>query len=114
MTGPATRRALAAAAVAGLALVGAPGCGGGDDEAAAGDRAELRGSLGFLVDDVGLTDAQVACTAQRIEDEIGGEALDRFATAVRQVDSGEIGVDDLPEAESALLTTAIGTCVAES
>jgi hypothetical protein len=95
-----------------LAVAALASCGGGDDEAAPEDRAELQDSLGFLVDDLGLTDEQVACTAQRIEDEIGGDALDRFAGTIRQVDAGEISVEDLPEAESDLLTGAIGTCVA--
>ncbi len=110
MLGPLARGALAALLVVGVVI----GCGGGDDASSSEDRADLEDSLGFLVDDLGLTGEQVTCTARRIEDEIGGDALARFAETVRQVDAGDLSVDEMPAAESDLLTSAIGTCVAQS
>ena len=90
------------------------GCGGDDTEAKEEERGRLEDALGFLVDDLGLTADQVECTARTVEEDLGGEDLDRFAEQVRQVDSGEISVEDLSEADTVILTGAVATCAADS
>jgi hypothetical protein len=90
------------------------GCGGGDDEPAAEERAALVDSLGFLATDLGLTEDEVACTAQAIEDELAGDDLDDFAEQVRRVDAGEVAIDELPGDASETLTGSVASCAGSS
>lgn len=89
------------------------GCGGGDgpDEA---ERARLSDSLGFLATDLGLTDDEVACTAEEIEEGLEGEDLDAVAAAVRRIDAGEIGLDELPDDVSEAITGSVAACAGSS
>lgn len=98
----------ARAAVVSAALLLAA-CGGGGDDAA---RDELDLSLGFLETDFAMTEAQVACVADEVEDGAGDVDLDALAASIRSVDAGEVTLDELPEAQGRVLRTAIAMCAA--
>lgn len=95
--------------LAGLALVGCADDGPGEEE-----RARLADSLGFLSTDLGLSDEEVACTAEAIEEGLEGEDLDEVATAVRRVDAGEVGLDELPDEVTDTITGSVASCAGPS
>ncbi len=95
--------------LAGLVLAGCA-----DDGPGAEERARLADSLGFLSTDLGLSDEEVACTAEAIEEGMGDEDLDEVATAVRRVDAGEVGLDELPDDVSATITESVASCAGAS
>jgi hypothetical protein len=97
-----------------VAVVVLAGCGGDDDEPAAEERAALSDSLGFLATDLDLTEDEVACTADAIEERLDGEDLETFAEQVRRVDSGEVALADLPGDASETLTGALTSCAGSS
>jgi hypothetical protein len=97
-----------------VAVVVLAGCGGDDGEPAAEERADLVDSLGFLATDLGLTDDEVACTARAIEEELDGDDLEAFADQVRQVDAGEVAIDELPGDASETLTGSVASCAGSS
>lgn len=90
------------------ALVGGLGC--GDDAGAEEERARLVDSLGFLSTDLGLSDEEVTCTATAIEEGLEGEDLDEVTAAVRRVDAGEVGLDELPDHIADTITGSVAAC----
>ncbi|HYI61560.1 MAG TPA: hypothetical protein VEW93_07120 [Acidimicrobiales bacterium] len=92
----------------GVLAVGAAACADSGD--GAGGRVALVDSLGFLVDDFGLTEAQVRCVAEDIEAEAGDEALAELAEAVRSVEAGEATLAELPPVQGRVVTAAIEAC----
>jgi hypothetical protein len=106
------RPLIAAVLLAGV-LVGGVGC-GGDDAGAEEERERLVDSLGFLATDLGLSDDEVACTAEAIEEGREGEDLDEVTAAVRRVDAGEVGLDELPGDVSATITESVASCAGSS
>lgn len=106
-------RTLPLCALAALVL-GLAGCGGDDGEPAAEEREALVDSLGFLASDLGLTDDEVACTAEAIEERLDGDDLEAFAEQVRRVDSGEVTLDELPGDASETLTESVTSCAGSS
>jgi hypothetical protein len=106
-------RPLIVAVLLACALVGGVGC-GGDDAGAEEERERLVDSLGFLATDLGLSDDEVACTADAIEEGREGEDLDEVTAAVRRVDAGEVGLDELPADVSAAITESVASCAGSS
>lgn len=102
----------AAVLLAGLAL-GGLGC-GGDDGPAEEERARLVDSLGFLGTDLGLSDDEVACTAEAIEERLEGDDLDAVAAEVRRVDAGDATLEDLPSEVSAPILESVTACAGAS
>lgn len=97
-----------------VAVVALVGCGGDDDEPAAEERAALVDSLGFLATDLGLSEDEVACTAETIEEDLAGDDLEAFAEQVRRVDAGEVAIDELPGDASETLTGSVAACAGSS
>lgn len=98
--------------VAGVAAT--VGCGGDGGGGAAAERERLVDSLGFLATDLGLSDDEVACTAEQIEQGLEGEDLDDVAAAVRRVDAGDVGLDELPGDVADAITGAVAACAGAS
>lgn len=103
------RPLIVAVLVAGALLGGGVGCGGGD-AGVEEEHERLVDSLGFLSTDLGLTDAEVACTAEAIEEGLEGEDLDEVTAAVRRVDAGEVGLDELPDDVTDTITDSLVSC----
>lgn len=98
--------------VAGAAvlLVALAGCGGDDDERSEGE-VDLVASLGFLSDDLGLSEREVSCVAADVREAVGDDGdLPGLADQFRQVDAGEVALSDLADDADTILTGALSRC----
>lgn len=98
--------AVALALAAGLAA-----CGDDGDEASSEEHVDLVASLGFLGDDLGLSDREVTCVSADIREQVGDDGdLSGLADQFRQVDAGDVAVSELTDDADTILTGALSRC----
>lgn len=90
-------------------LVLAAAC--GDGGATADEQVDLASSLGFLGDDLGLSDREVTCVAADVREQVGDDGdLAGLAGQFRQVDAGDVALSELTDDADTILTGALSRC----